>query len=84
MDAEKVNSFDVLKEMSRQEKDIRLATLKNIVGVRIVGKQGQVTIAVSSDTARDLLVKKRFVGGLFIADEAEFNVIAKEMGAAAE
>lgn len=79
MEKEKVNSFDVLKEMSVREMDIRLATLKNIIGVRIVGKGGQVTIAVNLQTAHDLLTKKHFAGGLILADEVQFNEVTREL-----
>jgi hypothetical protein len=74
-----INSFLILKEMSDQQKDIRFASIKNIIAVHIVKGSGQVTIGVDGKTAMDLLAGKQFVGGLLLADKKQFDEIEQGM-----
>ena len=76
----KVNSFDVLKEMSARNMSIQLAPLDNITEARKVKAGTKVTIGIGGDVVGSILNNK-FVGGLILADRKEFEAVRKELEA---
>lgn len=67
----KPNSFDVLKTMSEENQDIRLAPLSNITRIDKVRAGTNVTIGVAGDVIAGL-ANGDFVGGLYLADRKQF------------
>lgn len=68
----KPNSFDVLKTMSEESQDIRLAPLSNILRVQKVKAGTQITIGVAGDVIAGI-ANGDFVGGLYLADRKQFE-----------
>lgn len=80
----KVTNFQVLDAMAAANKDIRLAPLGNIVNLRKVKAGTQVTIGVEGDLVAAIGIHGRFVGGLILADKAEFDATKAELERAQE
>ena len=80
----KINSFDVLKEMSSRNLDIRMsAACDNLVNVRKVRAGGEVTIGVDQTTCTDFMnfamgIKKHNAV-LLIFNMDQFREIQKEL-----
>ena len=79
-----VGNFDILKKMGDSGMDIKLAPLSNIVELKKLGKNGEVTIGVDHNTIVALLSGKEYVGGLLLADKAEFESVEASFGDSAE
>lgn len=71
------NAFDILKEMSRTGKDIKLAPLTNIINLNRHGVKGEVTIGVDLNTINRLHAGEKFYGGLILANKKEYEEIEK-------
>lgn len=78
----KVNNFDVLKTMCERNMKCQLAPLGNLVGAKVVKAGTQVTIGVGGNVVTGLTLGK-YVGGLILADKAEFDALKAEMEAGA-
>ncbi len=74
-----VNNFDVLKEMGARNLKMSLAPLDNITNLKKVKSGTHVTIGVAGNVVAALGLESRFVGGLILADKAEFNALKSEM-----
>lgn len=79
---QKVNSFDVLKEMGERSLDLRLAPIGNICDLSVKGKNGYVTFGVEVRSAMDLINGKKFAGGFMMADVDQFSQVEKELSCA--
>ncbi len=79
-DRPKVSGFDVMKEMSRRNMDIRLSTLDNISEVCKVKAGTKITIGFYGDVVGAIATNK-FVGGLLLADKEQFESVRKELEA---
>ena len=79
-----VNNFDVLKEMGKRKLDIQLAPLDNISRLRKTKLGTQVTIGVAGDLVGAIGMEGKYVGGLILANKAEFNAVKAEMAKASE
>lgn len=78
---ETMTAFEKLSRMADADMDIRLASLDNIVAIKVVGvKGGEVTFGVDGQTIMDLIAGKRFVGGFLLADKAQFESISEGSG----
>lgn len=75
----KVSSFDVLKFMSENNEDIRLAPLSNIIAGDKKGDKHTLTIGVDAKTFEDFMSEKKLVGGLIIADGKRFSEIQEAL-----
>ena len=75
----KVNNFDVLKIMGERNMDVRLAPLGNITNLKKVKAGTQVTIGVEGDVVAALGLEDKFVGGLILADKAQFDAVRAEL-----
>lgn len=76
----KVNNFDVLKEMGKRNLDIRgFPLMANLKSANMNGKNGVVTMLVDPNTVRDLLIEKKLVGMLIVADAEQFDSLKSEM-----
>jgi hypothetical protein len=75
-----VNNFDVLKAMGERGLKVTLAPLSNILNMRKVKAGTQVTIGLEGDLIMPLLEGK-FVGGLILADQAEFYRVKADLEA---
>ena len=77
-----VNSFDVMKEMSRRNGKIQLAPLSNIEHAAYSKKvKGtRITIGIAGNVVTGILTGD-YVGGLILCDKDEFNRIKAEMEA---
>lgn len=76
------NQWDALAEMASQDKDIRYFPLNNITNIN----KNKITIGVDNETAQQLMQiisgvggAKRLVGGLFVADAAQFAKMEKQV-----
>jgi hypothetical protein len=78
-----VNNFDVMKAMGEQNKDIRLAPMANILRLQKVKAGTQITIGVEGDVV-GAIANGRFVGGLILADKAQFDETKRQLQAKAE
>lgn len=76
-----VNNFDVLKEMGKRSMNIQLAPLGNITNMRMVKAGTQITIGVAGNVIGSITLGE-FVGGLILADKAQFEQIKAELEAA--
>lgn len=76
-----VNNFDVLKVMGERNLDIRLAPFANVTNLRKVRAGTQVTIGVEGDVVAAIGLQGRFVGGLILADKAQFEETKRELEA---
>jgi len=77
------NGFDVLKEMSKRNMDIRGFPLHdNLKSANIYGKNGEITLLVDPATVHDLLIEKPLVGMLIIADRSQYDAVMAELSEA--
>ncbi len=74
----KPNSFDVMKEMGQRNGKLYLAPLGNIIRLQTVKAGLQVTIGVDASMMAGL-AGDGYVGGLILADKAEFEALSKEL-----
>lgn len=74
----KVNNFDVLKAIGERNGSIQLAPLSNIINMKKVKAGTQITIGVGGDVIFGIMEGK-YVGGLILADKAQFDAIKEEM-----
>lgn len=72
-----MGNFEILSQMSAENKDILLAPLSNIVSAQSgSGVYGKVTIAVPNSVIQHLAVSDGYyVGGLILANAEQFNKI---------
>lgn len=75
-----VNNFDVLKEMTKRDLNIRLAPIDNITEMHKTKKGAKVTFGVEYEVMM-AIADHKVVGGFIIADLEQFNRIKKEMEA---
>lgn len=75
-----VNNFDVLKRMSAESKDIRLAPSSNILHMKIVKAGTQITIGVQGDVLVSI-VSGKLVGCFLVWDKEQFEEMKKKMEA---
>jgi hypothetical protein len=75
---EKVNNFDVLKRMAERSLKLQLAPLGNIGNMKATKKGTQLTIGVAGNVISGIMAGE-FVGGLVLADRAEFEALKREM-----
>jgi hypothetical protein len=68
-----VNNFDVMKAMSAENKDIRLAPLDNVTNLQKTKAGTLITIGAPGDLVAAIGVHRQFVGGLILADKIQFN-----------
>lgn len=71
-----MNSFEKLGKMSKENMDIKLAPLSNILSIDINGNKGEVRIGIDRQTAQRLIDGHDFVGGLILADKKQFDAIS--------
>jgi hypothetical protein len=76
----KVGTFDILKTMCDRNLDVRLSTLDNVIQLRKVKAGTNITIGFYGDVVAGITVGK-FVGGLLLADNEQFQAIRKELEA---
>ena len=81
---EEINSFDVFKQMAAENKDVRLASLDNLVRFDKTGDTCTITIGVDEKTLMDFTQNKQFVGGLLLADANQFTETRRGMIARAD
>lgn len=74
-----IGSFDVLKFMSDNNEDIRLAPLANIVSADKRGTKCTVTIGIDEKTFSDYVAGKKFFGGLILAGQTRFLEIREAL-----
>ena len=74
----KINNFDVLKRMSTDDKDIRMATLENVVHMRKVKAGTQVTLGVEGDVITGIMNGK-FGGCFLLYDWEQFQETKKKI-----
>lgn len=74
----KSNHFDVLLEMINRDLDIQLAPLTNVTRAQMTKKGTLVTIGVGGDQVARI-VNGGFVGGLVLANSAQFDEIWARM-----
>ena len=75
-----MNNFDILKEMSNRNMDIRMAPLDNITNLQKTRAGTQVTIGVAGYVVAAIGIEGRFVGGLILADRKQFEQVKTELG----
>ena len=73
-------NFDVLKEMSRRNLDIRLSPLENVTQARAVKAGTLVTIGCGGDLVA-AIGRGAFCGGLILAREEQFDQVKAEIEA---
>lgn len=74
-----VGSFDVLKFMSENKEDIRLAPLGNIISADKSGDKHTFTIGIDAKMFNDWMDGKKYVGGLILADATRFLEIREAL-----
>ena len=72
------NNFDVLKRMSDEDQDIRLATLANILSMKKVKAGTQIVLGVEGDVLIGILEGK-FGGCFLLYDWKQFTETRKKM-----
>lgn len=77
-----MNNFDVLKRMGSRSGKVQLAPLGNIISAKMVKAGTQVTIGVGGNIIHGIM-NGEYVGGLILADKAEFEATKSEMEAEA-
>ena len=77
--SEKIGSFDVLKFMSENKEDIRLAPLSNIIAADKKGDKHTFTIGVDAKMFNDWMAGQKFFGGLIFADQKRFLEIQEAL-----
>ena len=77
----KIGTFDVLKVMCERNMDIRLSTLDNVTELRKVKAGTRITIGFYGDVVSGIALGK-FVGGLLLANNEQFQAIKKELESA--
>jgi len=81
----KVSPFDIMREMSSRNLDIRFSHLNNVTNLqRTKGGDTLVTIGVAGDIVAALGVRGQFVGGLIICDKDEYHRVEAELVKLAE
>jgi hypothetical protein len=73
MSDQRVSMFDILKTMSEENQDVRLAPLGNISYLRKVRAGTNITIGVAGDVVAAIGIHGRFVGGLILADKEQYR-----------
>lgn len=73
-----VSNFDVLKRMSAENRDIRLADFENLVHMQKTKAGTQVTIGVQGDVI-PAITTGRLVGCLLLWDKAQFEAVKAAM-----
>ena len=73
-----VNSFDVLKRMSAENMDIRLAPSKNVIRMQKVNAGTQITIGVEGDVISGIL-NNELNACLLIFSMKQFDETKKKM-----
>jgi hypothetical protein len=76
-----VNNFDVLKEMSKRNMDIKMFPRDNLREAKREGKQTWVKIAVDDETVLRLFRNDKLVFALLIADGEQFSTLKAELEA---
>lgn len=77
----KINNFDVMKEMGERGMDsIKMAPLDNITGAKKNKHGWMIEIGCAFDPIPGIM-NHQFVGGLILADKADFNRVKAEMAA---
>jgi hypothetical protein len=76
----KANAFEVLRVMEERHLNLRLTPLDNVLTVRRVPGGTEVTICVAGDVLEPLTLG-RFVGGLILANKAQFDQVREELEA---
>ncbi len=79
MEKKEVSSFEVLKFMSENKEDIRLAPLSNIIAADKKGDKHTFTIGVDAKMFNDWMENKQFFGGLIFADKKRFLEIREAL-----
>lgn len=75
-----VSNFDVLKQMSAQNKDIRL--FPSVLSARMNGDKSKVEIGVNTQTAFDAMADGKVGIALLVWDVKQFAAIRAELEAA--
>ena len=76
----KVSAFDILKEMSRRNLDIRgFPLMPNLKSANIGKINGIITMMVDPQTVKDILTEKPLIGMLLIADRKQYENIEAEL-----
>jgi len=73
-----INSFDVLKSMCERSMSVWYAPLSNVLRARKVKAGTQLTFGVGGDFVAVLLDRK-VVGGLVLADKEQFDLVKSEL-----
>lgn len=73
-----VNNFDVLARMSERNRKVQLAPLSNVTRAKAVKRGSEINIGASGNVIAGILNGK-FVGGLILADRAEFESVKAEL-----
>ena len=74
----RINNFDVLKEMGLRNLDIRCAPLDNITNMRKVKAGTQITIGFAGDVINSILTGE-LIGMFILADKRQFNDLKSEL-----
>jgi hypothetical protein len=78
----KINNFDVLKAMSDDNSpNLQLAPLGNVLGMQKDSHGTRITIGVGMPGVIEKLMRNELVGGLILADKAEFDRVKAELEA---
>lgn len=75
----KPNTFDILKIMSEENKDIRFSHLNNVTKLHKDKHGTLITIGVAGDLVAAIGIHGRFVGGLILADKDQYREIEKRL-----
>jgi hypothetical protein len=71
-------AFEVMAAMSKADRDIRLATLDNVLRVQKVRAGTQVTIGVAGDVVAAIL-NGRLIGALYLCDARQYAETEREL-----
>jgi hypothetical protein len=77
--SERVNTFDVMKAMSAENQDIRMAPLDNVSNLRKVKGGTLVTIGVEGDVVAAIGLEGRFVGGLILCNREQYRATEERL-----
>lgn len=72
------SNFDVMKAMSEQNLDIRVAPLGNIIGLSKNKKGFKVEIGIDEESGIGLLSSK-YIGGFYLMDRVQFAKVQREL-----
>ena len=73
-----VNNFDVLKRMSAENKDIRMAPSSNFLRMQTVKAGTQITVGVEGDVVGSIF-SGELVGCLLLFNKKQFDELKKKM-----